>query len=470
MQLITSIKWTALSQITRLMIQLGTVFYLSRLIPPEEYGLVALSTIVMNLAYVFSDMGLAASIIHKKNVNARLLNTVYTINLAAGTIIMITIVSTSNLIESYFEAPGLQELLLVSATIFPVIAFSTVHKALHEKTEDFRSLAMFEVSANLISFIVVLLLSHFHPAAMSIVIQIWCAAFITSILIIRNSNAKVTTKVKFIASDIKYLFNYSGNIFASHLVNFLSRNIDNIVIGKVFGTATLGIYSIAYKLMMLPITNISNVIARSFFPHIANRERKMEAKIRDFKTGTFYIIAIISPAMIGLSILSAEFIAVIFDNSWSGLSQMILWLAPAAILQSAITLCGPVLMGIGKTSALAKLALIGCGVNCMAIVSGAMYDIETLIKLYLIATLVIFTISTYTTTKLIGIPYNSYVKICIFAFIPTILMSLVLLSVQSELLDSTILESLTICIVTGMISYVLFFLPALKLYKKIRII
>ncbi|WP_251268608.1 oligosaccharide flippase family protein, partial [Enterobacter hormaechei] len=66
--------------------------------------------------------------------------------------------------------------------------------------------------------------------------------------------------------DIKSIFSFSSNLIGFNIINYFSRNSDQIIIGRFFSADLLGQYSLAYRIMLFPVQNITFVLTRSLYP------------------------------------------------------------------------------------------------------------------------------------------------------------------------------------------------------------
>ncbi|MCP5984386.1 oligosaccharide flippase family protein, partial [Klebsiella pneumoniae] len=89
MSITNGFKWVALGQLVKIFTQLVALFYLTHIVPPSEYGLLAMASVVMNLANVFNDMGTGAAVIQRENPSQGFYNYIYKINLTTGFLIMV---------------------------------------------------------------------------------------------------------------------------------------------------------------------------------------------------------------------------------------------------------------------------------------------------------------------------------------------------------------------------------------------
>ncbi len=84
MSLVQSVKWITVSQVFKIVAQLISIFYLTTLIPPQEYGVLAMAAVVMNFASIFNELGTGAAIIQKQGISVGFYNFIYKINMATG--------------------------------------------------------------------------------------------------------------------------------------------------------------------------------------------------------------------------------------------------------------------------------------------------------------------------------------------------------------------------------------------------
>ena len=136
----SGLKWTTVSQVSRLGAQLLGVLILARLLPPSDFGLVALAAVVTGFASLFRNFGTAAAIIQKPDPSPQLLDSVFWLNVAFGMGLAALLGLFAPLIALGFAELRLKEVLWVLALTFPIVSLGAVHQALLEKHPAFASL------------------------------------------------------------------------------------------------------------------------------------------------------------------------------------------------------------------------------------------------------------------------------------------------------------------------------------------
>src|SRR5271168_4249122 len=129
-QAASGVIWAGVSQAARVLIQIATLAVLSRLLPPKDFGLLAMAAVVTIFATLLRDMGTAAAVIQRENVGDELLDTVFWFNVCLGIGLAIAILLLAFPIATAFGEPRLAGVLASLAVSFPLASTAAVHQAL----------------------------------------------------------------------------------------------------------------------------------------------------------------------------------------------------------------------------------------------------------------------------------------------------------------------------------------------------
>ncbi|HHF7900549.1 TPA: oligosaccharide flippase family protein, partial [Escherichia coli] len=204
---------------------------------------------------------------------------------------------------------------------------------------------------------------------------------------------------------------FSSNLVAFNFLNYFSRNSDQIIIGRFFSSATLGQYSLAYRLMLFPIQNITFVLTRSLYPILSRSQSDDKGSFNIYIQTLRVISIIIPPLMLGLAIVSHEFVLVFLGEKWFLVSTLLMWLAPVAIMQSMVSTTGSVFMARAKTNILLYISIYNAFLQIGAFIIGGFYDINTLVILYLIANVLMFFPNMYLAIRVLKGNYLIFLKV-----------------------------------------------------------
>jgi O-antigen/teichoic acid export membrane protein len=446
----SSTRWVALSQGARVVSQLVSMTVLARLLAPNAYGLMALAAIVTNLAYLFRDMGTGAALIQAAAVSPRMAATVHWTNLALGTLIGAAIAVSAPLMAQLFHEPQLASVLYLLALVFPVTAVGVVHQALLERESKFSVVAGAEVAAALAGLAAALLLAWRGAGVFSLVAQMIVSTLVSTSIIVLRSPLKPARHWDL--AEFKSIAGFSGKLSLFNVVLYVSRNADSMVVGRLLGSAALGVYAMAYRLMLFPLQNMTFVAARVLFPVMSRKQDQVGAL---YLRTLGFIAFLTAPLMAGLFALREPFVQVMLGPQWQSSVTLLAWLAPVGFIQSLVSSTGTVLMARGSTGLMLRLGLVGAALQVGAVVLGARWGIEGVAAAYLAANLLNAVPALFFSARLIGVGIGSLLR-CVAPAMAAALLMVGVLRACAPLVAQAIhspLPALLMQVAIGVIAY-----------------
>ncbi len=348
--------WSSLSTTGRQLLSIASVATVARLLGPRAYGVMAMANILMVFVLNFRDLGTGSAIIQRPVVSKSLLSSLFWVNFCFGLLLAGFICAVSPLLAGFFKTPELIPILCVLSISFWLTSCGITHSSLLLRQMRFRSLAAADLSAALAAYLVALTFAYKGFGVWSLVFAN-IASSLTS-LIGYWIGAKWRPAWEFAVSEVKSVARYSLNLSGFGIVNYFSRNADNITVGKVLGQAALGDYQMAYNLMLTPIQNISAVVAQATFPAFA-RIQDNDERFRLAYTRSCMLIGLISfPVLAGLGVVADPMIRTILGTKWLGAIRVFQILAPVGLAQSIYTTVGQIYMSKDKTDWLFRWGVI----------------------------------------------------------------------------------------------------------------
>ncbi|CAI0780334.1 Lipopolysaccharide biosynthesis protein wzxC [Serratia proteamaculans] len=428
-----NVKWVTLSQLIKVSCQLLGMVIFSRYLTPGEIGVMSMTLIVVNFVNVLRDMGSSAAIIQRGEITDSLKCSVFFLNLFLGIALFIIAFSLSGVIAEFFKEPELVNTIKIVAIAFPINSATAVHLALLERESKFSKTARVEIGASILALVIAIFFVVRGAGVYSLVIQTVLYAVISSLGFWIYS--AWLPKFKFKVGDVKSIFKFSSNLVGFNFINYFSRNSDQIIIGRSFSSSILGQYSLAYRIMLFPIQNITFVLTRSLYPVLSrlqdNNNEAVSVYFKVIKT----IAIIIPPLMLGMAVVSREFVHVVFGEQWTMVSSMLIWLAPIAIMQSMVSTTGSVFMSRGRTDILLKISIYNSILQVGAFVIGGLFSISFLIKLYLIANVLMFFPNMFLAVRIIGGNFIGFFYAIFRPIIAAVIMTVILISISYYISD-----------------------------------
>jgi len=426
MSLLSNAKWNALSQIFKISLQLLSLVYLAKIIPPNEYGLMAMAAVFVNLGILLRDLGTSAALIQQRVITEELKNTIFWLNLVLGFIILIALCSVAGFISKVYHQPKLEYVFYLLSLTFPLSSCASAHLALLERDSKFKVISLIEVFSSLFSVVIAIILAKKGFGVYSLVVQAISLNLISAICFWHVSIWRPSFKLFIDKNEVKRIFSFSANLSLFNFINYFARSGDSFIIGKYMSASILGSYNLAYRIMLFPLQSLSFVASRSLYPILSNAQDDNQLIYRTYCDCVFVIVLITAPLMAGIAILSTPIINVFFGEQWLVTSQVLKLLAPTAIIQSILSTSGSVFTAKGRTDVLMKLGIIGTILQFGSFLIGVNYNIEVFALCYLIANVLNFFPVMIVLMNIIAGDFYKFILNLFPIFLSTIMMLLVL--------------------------------------------
>jgi O-antigen/teichoic acid export membrane protein len=347
---------TIAAQASKFVFKIGSTTILARLLSPEDYGLIGMATVVIGLIDFFKDLGLSAATIQRAEINHKQVSTLFWINLGVSCLIALIVAALAPAIAMFYHEPRLSGITLALAVNFIFGGLTVQHQALLRRQMQFTSLAKIEIVSIFISVITAIILARygfgywalvFMQMAMVITnaIGVWIACSWRPGLPVRNAN-------------IGSMLAYGGNLTGFGVVNYFSRNLDNVLIGRYWGSQQLGLYAKAYQLLLLPIQQINNPINSVALPTLSSLQAEPE------KYSRYYYKAILLITTLGMPIVAFMFadadkvILLMLGNQWLEATPLFRFLIPAAFIGTFNVAPGWVYQSLGRTDRQFRIGIV----------------------------------------------------------------------------------------------------------------
>ncbi len=396
--------WASVSQAGRTAIQLITVAVLSRLLPPSDFGVVAMATVVTTFAALLRDMGTSAAVIQREELHGVLLDTIFWFNVLLGIGLALALAALASPISGLFREPRLAGVLLALTVTFPAVSSGGVHQSLLERSLRFRTLARIELSSAALAFLIAVVAARDGLGVYSLALNSIGLAVLASLQLFIASPWR--PRWRWSAHEFRSLAHFSGHLFGFQSLNYFARNADTLLIGRYLGAADVGWYNLGYRIMLLPLSSLSAVIARVLFPVLARRQADIPAFAALYLKASAAVAMVTAPLMAGLWVLRAPFVAVFLGPRWMPVADVLAWLAPVGFVQSILTSVGLIYMATGNTRAMMQWGAFAGGVTVGAMALGLQWGFLGVARCYAIVSVLLAYPAFAIPLKLIGLRFR----------------------------------------------------------------
>ncbi len=465
---VQGIGWSGTSEFIRLLLRFVITVILARLLTPNDFGLLAMVIVFTNFAGIFRDFGLTAALIQREGLTEEHLSSSFWINVLVGLFLTLLMAALAPAIAFFYGENKLTLIVILLATTFFVRSFGAVQTALFTRELNFRSLAIIEILTVAISGTAGIILAFAGLGIWSLVWQQVIFSFTMVTLLWTFSGWR--PKFLFHWQSVKHLLGFGLNLTGFNFVNFFGRNLDNLLIGKLLGSTSLGFYNLAYRLLLFPLNNISAVIGRVMFPSLSAIQ-KNKGKVRNnYIKATRYISAVTFPIMMGLLVVAPEFVRGIFGPQWERSIFLVQILAVVGLAQSVLTTVGWIYTSQGRTDIQLRWGIFAISIVTVSFLVGLLWDLEGVAIAYAIAQSLLLYPALAIPFRLINLKVSYFARQFTSIFLATIGMVIITGILRTSLKtasETSDLAVLILAVLVGIISYaVILFILDKSLYQE----
>ena len=270
---LSGIFYTGLSRYIGIFVSLGITAILARILTPHDFGIVAIATVFINFFSTLTTVGVSPAIVQNKEINESDLESINTFILIVAVILTGLYILVVPVISHYYGSQVLETVLywLSINIFFSVLAI--VPNALFLKNKRFKFIAVRSLVIQIILGCISVIAAYVGMGIYSLIIN----PIGNSVLLYIISNHVYRVRMGAINStSLSKIFSFSFFQMLYNLVYLGYRNIDKILIGKYMGTSNLGYYEKSYRLMMLPLENVSTVISPVLHPMLSDYQKDFQ--------------------------------------------------------------------------------------------------------------------------------------------------------------------------------------------------
>ncbi len=302
----------------------------------QDIGLFSIAAITLAFLEIITETGINVYLIQKKESIEKYINTAWVISIIRGIVISLFILLFAPLIATFFEKQEVYNLLLFVAAIPFLRGFINPAIVSFTKNLHFEKEFLYRASNFFVESVFTILFVLYFQSALGMVLGVMVGVLYEVIL----SFLLITPHPSFsfereIGKDI---FKHGKWLTLSGILLYLFQNIDTIIVGKLLGISTLGVYDTVYKLSVVPLTEFSDVISRTALPILVQIEDDRKRFLKAIQKTIGTVLLIIIPVCLLLSFFSTQLITIFLGPSWVGGSDTLRVLFILCIVRSIIVI------------------------------------------------------------------------------------------------------------------------------------
>ena len=304
---------------------------LARLLTPQDYGLIGMVAIIVGFLGMFQYMGLSTATVKWSELTHDQVTSLFWMNIALSAAIALLTIAAAPLAAWFYKEPRLIGITIGYGIATLVMGFSIQHEAILIRQMRFAVTAVIEISAMAIALASAIVAAIYHFGYWALVVNQIVLALVTT----AGCWLACRWRPGFpkLAAGIRSMISYGGNLTGYNIMSYFSRNLDNLLIGKVWGAYQLGVYSRAYQLLLMPMAQINAPLMSVAVPALSRLSDSPARYRAAFLRIVEKIAMVTMPGVVFMIATSDWLVQFLLGPKWSDTSRIFMLLGVAALVQ-----------------------------------------------------------------------------------------------------------------------------------------
>jgi O-antigen/teichoic acid export membrane protein len=354
--------WTFGLIVGRYVVSIAATAVLARILTATDYGLMGMVMTLTAFFYVFSDMGLSWATVQKRDLTRGRVDNLFWINAAAGATLWGACVLVGPLLNQFYARPELARVAVVLGAGFLLSSLTVQPLALLQRQIRLRAVSVIQMTAQAGGAAVGVSMALSGFGYWALVGQSLSVQAILLLLLFGHTGYRPGSPKA--GQGTMKMVTFGGYLAAYGIVTYFARNLDNVLIGRVWGAEQLGYYSRAYFLMTLPMTLAAGSLVSVMVPSLSTLNHDRERMAQAYRKAVSAIGSLGFPLVAGLAVTAPEAVRLVYGPKWAPVVPIFLWLCIAGLSQPVYVTGMWLLLACGRTR-----ELFLCGLAVMIVLA-----------------------------------------------------------------------------------------------------
>ncbi len=327
-------SWHALLRYVSIGLVVGKSFVIARILSPEEFGIFALVTIALGVSEAATETGVNTTIIQSDRSVGYFLNSAWVIAIVRGFLIGLIMLVLGFVLADFFQQPDL--LYLIGAiSLAPVIKgfINPARVAFHKNLEFFKD-SLYRFLLIVVEVIAAVFLTIWLESVFGLVLSVLVTAVFEVLL--SFIWIKQWPRFQYNAVRGKQILEQAKGLSLLTLSTYLVENVDDFLIGKLTGTANLGLYHWGYRLGHLPNYDLGKALSHSSLPVFTKIRTNTVRLSIAFKKSMTLLLILTVVTTVPAFFLGPWAISFLLTDEWLGIVPILGWLLLAGFVQAFV--------------------------------------------------------------------------------------------------------------------------------------
>ncbi|HEV2329070.1 MAG TPA: oligosaccharide flippase family protein [Verrucomicrobiae bacterium] len=271
---------TVTSQAIQFFLVLGSTMILARLLTPRDFGLVAMVSTLTGFLWVFRDAGLSIATVQRDGITHAQVSNLFWVNVVVSGMVGLLVAASAPLLAWFFHEPRLMPITFALSSVFLLTGLAVQHTALLSRQMRFKTIAVIQIGSVLAGVLVGVGTAWLNFGYWSLV---WMNLTTNIVALLLTWSASGWRPQLFKRhSGTRSLLNLGANLTAGTFIYTLAFRLDGLLIGRVWGAASLGLYSRASAMLSKPLGQFIAPIEAVVIPAFSRLQTQPERYRQNF--------------------------------------------------------------------------------------------------------------------------------------------------------------------------------------------
>lgn len=328
---------TTFAQGIKFVLTMGSTVFLSRLLSPEDFGLIAMVMTTTGFLKVFKEAGLSVATVQSDKISHAQVSNLFWINILLSGVSTLLVAAASPALAWFYRDSRLIGITLALSTTFLLTGAAVQHLAILNRQMRFKAIAIVEVGGMLAAVIVGILMAKFHCGYWALVVFQITMPAVSLILVWLISKWRPQLPAR--NSGMRSLLRFGADLTASNFVTSLAAGVDSLLIGRYSGPDQVGLYSRGGALVRRPLDQMMTPISTVFVP-VLSRINEQPDRYRRVFMQIYQVTALACFCFVGLCLpLSGPIIYVVLGAKWGAVAPIFASFTAIALFSPLAIFC-----------------------------------------------------------------------------------------------------------------------------------
>ena len=348
--------WSGVERFADQIVQFIVQLVLARLLLPEDFGLIAMVIVVVQIASVFVRAGFGMGIVQRQSLDEAYISTAFWLNVAMAMLMYLVLYAAAPCIAGFYEHTQLTPLIRVLSLNLIAGAVTNLQVSLLQRNLQFKHLFLCTMPGKLISACLSIWAALSGWGAWALVVHLMSGTILNILLLWKISLWKPSLVFHIIS--LKSLLAFGLPIVATQFMEQLFRHASTAVVGALYSSGQLGFYNRAQAIQQMPTFLLINVVGRVAMPVFARCQDDKSRLLNGFSQGVQLLVGISAPAMVGLAVLAEPLVCLLLTDKWIDSVPLLQVFCLLGIIIPVHELTNKLLLGAGNSRGLFRINLV----------------------------------------------------------------------------------------------------------------